>query len=167
MNEIIAGLWIGNLHSLRQLHQRAGVWTVITLLKSEYLIRFCEKMLSEQQQCRKIVWRLADKSEATFLCDNLSDVLDAIDESQRDGRPCLVHCAMGVSRSATVCAAWLMSRQQLGMPAALNLIRQVRPEIQPNLGFVAALHALEKCNGNVQQGRQRFENHKRHRMSST
>lgn len=166
MNHIIDNLWIGNLHSLRQLKQDDGAWTIITLLDSERLIRFSKTMLahveqSAQGELRSKVWRLADNNGATFLCDDLSRILNTIDDSQQEGRRCLVHCAMGVSRSAAVCAAWLISRKNMSVASALGLIREARPEIQPNMGFLAALRALEKCNGNVEAAQIRFSGHRK------
>jgi predicted protein tyrosine phosphatase len=63
---------------------------------------------------------------------------------------CLVHCAQGVSRSAAVVAAWLLySKEASTAQQALHIIREVRPHVQPNIGLLACLHAIERCHGNI------------------
>jgi hypothetical protein len=59
----------------------------------------------------------------------------------------LVHCAAGVSRSATVVLGYLMARQNLSLAAALQHLKEVRPWVSPNPGFMQQLEAYEtsKC----------------------
>eukprot|EP00980_Cylindrotheca_fusiformis_P014433 scaffold3845_cov67-Cylindrotheca_fusiformis.AAC.1 len=79
-----------------------------------------------------------------------------MDESFNRKRNILVHCAMGVSRSAALCAAWIIVRKKLSLQQAMDTIRAVRPEVLPNLGFIAWLRALEACDGNIEQARKRL-----------
>ncbi|KZP33795.1 phosphatases II, partial [Athelia psychrophila] len=58
------------------------------------------------------------------------------------GRGVLVHCQAGMSRSATIVAAYLMYTQKLGPEDALELIRKARPTIQPNAGFLQQLEVF-------------------------
>lgn len=51
----------------------------------------------------------------------------------------LVHCAQGVSRSASILIGYLMSREQLSYEAALAELQAVRPQVQPNAGFALQL----------------------------
>lgn len=46
----------------------------------------------------------------------------------------LVHCAAGVSRSATVVLGYLMSHRQLDLAAAVAHLKAVRPWVSPNDG---------------------------------
>ena len=127
-----------------------------------------------------MLWQLSDNSKADFLSPQLEQALRTIDhvmltstttttvlqqhqhqqqqESERTAA-CLVHCFHGVSRSAAVCAAWLMVRQKWSLAEALESIRRVRPQIHPNLGFIAGLHALQQCGGNVAAARERLTEH--------
>lgn len=62
---------------------------------------------------------------------------------QRGGR-CLVHCAAGVSRSATIVLAFLLLHgERMDLRSALVHLHRCRPAIWPNDGFMSALIALE------------------------
>lgn len=61
---------------------------------------------------------------------------------QRCGRV-LVHCNAGVSRSATVCIAYLMAIEAMTFPQAYDLVKSKRPCIQPNAGFMRQLKARD------------------------
>lgn len=62
-------------------------------------------------------------------------------ELRRGGRV-LVHCHMGISRSATVLAAYLIAH---GFTAeqAVEALRSVRPVVRPNDGFMEQLKQFE------------------------
>ncbi|RMZ01111.1 hypothetical protein D0860_07742 [Hortaea werneckii] len=65
-----------------------------------------------------------------------------IDEGLRDAREgsgVFVHCAMGKSRSATVCCAYLMWKFDLSPPEALRWVCEGRPVCSPNPGFMEQL----------------------------
>ncbi|XP_061084527.1 dual specificity protein phosphatase 13B-like [Conger conger] len=55
----------------------------------------------------------------------------------------LVHCAMGVSRSATLVLAYLMICENLTLLEAINAVRRHR-DICPNAGFLSQLRRLER-----------------------
>lgn len=51
----------------------------------------------------------------------------------------LIHCQAGVSRSATIAAAYLIWSRGMTVDAALGQIREVRPSAEPAPGFRAQL----------------------------
>lgn len=59
------------------------------------------------------------------------------------GGTVLVHCHGGVSRAATLVLAFLIGREGLCFDAALAALRQARPVVSPNSGFLAQLRAFE------------------------
>jgi len=54
-----------------------------------------------------------------------------------------IHCKAGKSRSATVVIAYLMKSEHWSMNEAYNYLKDLRPNISPNLGFVSALMEME------------------------
>ncbi|KAJ6608643.1 protein-tyrosine phosphatase-like protein [Mycena sp. CBHHK59/15] len=86
------------------------------------------------------------------LSDDLSSPLDKVISGANDiisavaampsGR-ILLHCSAAVSRSPTVVAAYLVSKCQMSLKAALGVIINARPAVCPNTGFLAQLKELE------------------------
>lgn len=52
----------------------------------------------------------------------------------------LIHCGAGASRSATLCAAYLMRTKHWGVEDALKFLKEHRSKVNPNPGFLSALH---------------------------
>lgn len=55
----------------------------------------------------------------------------------------MVHCFAGISRSATICIAYLMWKLSLSLGAAHFMVESARPCTQPNDGFKAQLQMFE------------------------
>ncbi|KAL0484966.1 dual specificity protein phosphatase [Acrasis kona] len=62
-----------------------------------------------------------------------------IDKARSNGGRVLIHCSMGVSRSATVTAAYLMRTDKLDVDEAIEIIKKERSIINPNESFRAQL----------------------------
>ena len=78
----------------------------------------------------------------TFLA-HLPRIVSAIDHSLTKGRGVLVHCYAGVSRSASVVAAFLMYKEGLTPRAAMTRVRGAKPEtFGPTPNFERALDAF-------------------------
>lgn len=83
----------------------------------------------------------AEDEGATFLA-HLPRVISAIDHHLSTGHGVLVHCYAGVSRSASVVAAYLMAREGLTPAQAMARIRRLKPEtFQPSPTFLPSLRA--------------------------
>ena len=70
---------------------------------------------------------------------------NAIVDARKSGQHVLVHCAAGISRSASVVAAYLMAGHQMTLVDALRLMKSRRPVVSPNIGFLVHLIALERA----------------------
>ncbi|KAF4113733.1 hypothetical protein G5714_006278 [Onychostoma macrolepis] len=78
------------------------------------------------------------------LCDYFDTVADKIQHvSDEDGRV-LLHCNAGVSRSATLCLAYLMKHRRLTLAEAHALLKSLRPIVRPNSGFWRQLIEYER-----------------------
>lgn len=62
-----------------------------------------------------------------------------ISQIRKSGGKTLVHCVAGVSRSATLCIAYLMKYQHMSLLQAYNYVKSKRPQIKPNNGFFRQL----------------------------
>ena len=51
----------------------------------------------------------------------------------------LVHCFVGVSRSATISIAYLMRLKRMTYEKTLKLVKSKRPDVMPNVGFIQQL----------------------------
>jgi len=56
----------------------------------------------------------------------------------------LVHCRVGVSRSATLAIAQLMASRRVGFLEAYRGVRSQRPGVLPNIGFASQLQRFER-----------------------
>ncbi|THV08359.1 phosphatases II [Dendrothele bispora CBS 962.96] len=68
-----------------------------------------------------------------------------IDQAIRAGGVVLVHCVQGLSRSATVVAAYLMWSRRISATRAIEIVREGREQIWPNPGFQEQLVLFELC----------------------
>ena len=74
----------------------------------------------------------------TRLEEAFPAAFEFIDSARAGGGRCLVHCNAGVSRSAALCVAYLMVREELSFTQALQQVNAVRP-VRPNPGFQSQL----------------------------
>lgn len=58
---------------------------------------------------------------------------------RKNGQAVLVHCKMGVSRSASTVIAYAMKQQRWPLDVALAFVRDRRSIIKPNEGFMKQL----------------------------
>lgn len=72
---------------------------------------------------------------ASPLGDHFDEVADEIQRTAERGGRTLVHCNAGVSRSAALCAAYLMKHRGLSLREAHSWLRTCRPVVRPNGGF--------------------------------
>ncbi|XP_023968847.1 dual specificity protein phosphatase 14-like isoform X1 [Chrysemys picta bellii] len=71
-------------------------------------------------------------------------VADRIHQTgKRNGRT-LVHCVAGVSRSASLCIAYLMKYHRLSLLDAHQWVKSRRPVVRPNVGFWRQLIDYER-----------------------
>ena len=77
--------------------------------------------------------------------DHFKDIVAFISDGlSREGCKVLVHCAAGISRSATMIISYLVAEEQLGWKEGLHLCRQARPVVCPNPAFRKQLEEWEQ-----------------------
>lgn len=86
-----------------------------------------------------------DPGEADEMLWHLPRAVSAIEDHLSKGGGVLVHCYAGISRSASVVAAYLMFKEGLSVREAMARIKAVKPEtFGPDPTFASALHAFER-----------------------
>ena len=67
------------------------------------------------------------------------------DEVRHEGGKVLIHCQAGVSRSATITIAYIMSRSRLAMHDTFRFVKSRRAIVSPNFNFMGQLYSLEQA----------------------
>lgn len=86
---------------------------------------------------------LPNDASAALLESFINDVHMRIAAELSRGHSVLVHCIMGMSRSATVVTGYVMKELGLKRDEALELVRRSRRIARPNPGFLKLLDRLE------------------------
>lgn len=90
--------------------------------------------------------------EATDLLPYWKDTYNFIDAARKSGQAVLVHCKMGVSRSASTVIAFAMKHHQWPLEAAMAYVQDCRSIIKPNDSFKKQ---LQTYNGILNASQQR------------
>ncbi|KAI8137494.1 protein-tyrosine phosphatase-like protein [Fennellomyces sp. T-0311] len=130
--EVIPGLWIGGYKAFedQSFLRKNKISFILTLghFKQQY---------PEEQFTHEII-PITDNPEANII-QYFPVTNSFIGTALDSGKRILVHCLAGVSRSPTVVAAYLMNKRRLHPKAALAIIKQTRPFVNPNAGFMNQL----------------------------
>eukprot|EP01065_Artemidia_motanka_P009067 TRINITY_DN14624_c0_g1_i1.p1 TRINITY_DN14624_c0_g1~~TRINITY_DN14624_c0_g1_i1.p1 ORF type:complete len:1215 (+),score=237.77 TRINITY_DN14624_c0_g1_i1:61-3645(+) len=129
------GLYIGALRTAQErVYARLGITHVLTVGRELDVIP------APHVAHHKVnVDDIADEDIITLL----ASAHNFIDQGRLQSGKVLVHCFKGQSRSATVTASYLMKTEGLCVEDALQSVREARPCIRPNDGFLAQMHRLE------------------------
>ncbi len=134
MNQIDKNLYLGPLEAALKLDrpQNRGKWFVLSIMEDPPKLK----------HVKQLAIYLSDH-HATHIDSWFDIALKAIDTHLRQGKKVLVHCRMGISRSATMIIAHLMKKRGLSMKQAISHVERVRPIINPNPGFMTQLKIFE------------------------
>ncbi|KAM9360530.1 protein phosphatase Slingshot homolog 1 [Symphorus nematophorus] len=81
--------------------------------------------------------------DATDLLAHWNDTYNFIVKAKKNHSKCLVHCKMGVSRSASTVIAYAMKEYGWSLEKAYNFVKQKRSVTRPNPGFMRQLAEYE------------------------
>ena len=132
LDEILPGLFLSDYKKAENLHllERYRITHILTLcedLPPRYPDQFTYCVRSIDDRIGVSIQQLFPETNA-FIDQPL----------QRNGRV-LVHCLMGVSRSATAVIAYVMWKRRMRFAEALAFVRERHPDTDPNGGFVQQL----------------------------
>ncbi|XP_078536612.1 dual specificity protein phosphatase 19 [Lissotriton helveticus] len=81
----------------------------------------------------------------TDITSYFLESFDFLEKVKKEGGVVLVHCNAGVSRSAAVVIGFLMHSEGLNFARAFSTVKNARPAICPNPGFMEQLHKYQHC----------------------
>uniref|UniRef100_A0A8C5HL00 Protein phosphatase Slingshot homolog 1 n=1 Tax=Gouania willdenowi TaxID=441366 RepID=A0A8C5HL00_GOUWI len=81
--------------------------------------------------------------DATDLLAHWNDTYNFIAKAKKNNSKCLVHCKMGVSRSASTVIAYAMKEYGWSLEKAHNFVKQRRNIAEPNTAFMRQLAEYE------------------------
>ncbi|GFO46364.1 dual specificity protein phosphatase 1 [Plakobranchus ocellatus] len=135
-SEILPHLYLGDVsHSAqRPLLEQLGITALLNVSSS------CDNHFQTSYTYKNVT--VSDDMGADLISwfPELIDFIDSV--SSQQGRV-LVHCRAGVSRSATVCIAYIMHKQGLSLDSAYEFVKSKRPVIDPNINFIQQLQKFE------------------------
>ncbi|KAJ7774470.1 hypothetical protein DFH07DRAFT_100311 [Mycena maculata] len=137
MDEIISGLWVGDLPSATDTTnlKANNIFSILSAMRGRVTIN--ETFVRHQI--------LLDDTEEADVLVHFIPAITFIQAELDKGRGVLVHCQAGMSRSVTIVAAYLMCTQNIDTQSALDIIRKARPNIEPNPGFLLQLEIFYKA----------------------
>ena len=135
MTEILPNLWLGNLDTTYDLEflQDAKITHVLSILEIDH----CSPAMAAKGVIHMRIRMYDSDDEPIFnvfptACKFIGDAL-------KGGGAVYVHCLMGMSRSPTLVAAYLMKTHDMSAEEALTFLVERRPIVCPNDGFRDAL----------------------------
>ena len=146
--EVTAGLWIGPQTSAMKIQamRENGIKRILKVNETGSLIDMAKWGI------KRLNVNLEDHSD--YALDTEKEVLPCL-KFIHDGivgnpvEATLVVCTAGMSRSATICIAYLMLYQNLTFQEAFDKTKKARRFINPNAGFVRYLLGLESQRGSM------------------
>lgn len=135
-SEISEGVWLGSYRSASNRNglREKGITHILSVanLKPRFPEIFTYKVID------------VDDVESEDLSPFFDECVKFISTALKAGGHVLVHCSAGVSRSATICLAYLIRKKHMKYEKALEHVRSLRPVVCPNSGFIQQLRSFEK-----------------------
>ena len=141
-NEIIPNLFLTNYQSVQNILSGEKPFVKIT-----HLLTIAEELdLSKEASSQNIEYKRIPACD--YSCFELQpyfpEITDFIHQSLSSQGIIIVHCLMGVSRSATAVIAYLIRFKGLTADKAYDLVREKRTIASPNDGFLNQLKKYER-----------------------
>ena len=143
------GIFIGNAYSVignyaTKEEDLLGVLQIRVVISALTEDEYEDYMIS-REDFPDIAWHrfVIDDDEDEKISDYFFTVYKIISQALSENKNVIVHCAAGMSRSPSLVIAYLMIENRWCYEEAFNFVKQRRPIVEPNIGFVKQLKALE------------------------
>lgn len=134
--EILPHLYLGSARDAarKEQLQQLGITALLNVTQ------FCPNLFQEvfEYKCIPVRDTGCEDIGAYF-----QEAINFIDQVKSQNGKVLVHCQAGVSRSATICIAYLMATRRLRMEEAYKYVKSRRRIVSPNFSFMGQLLTFE------------------------
>lgn len=134
--EILPFLYLGSAYhaSRKDMLDALGITALINVSAN------CPNHFEEHFQYKSIP---VEDSHKADISSWFNVAIDFIDSVKNAGGRVFVHCQAGISRSATICLAYLMRTNRVKLDEAFEFVKQRRSIISPNFSFMGQLLQFE------------------------
>ncbi|EHB01058.1 Dual specificity protein phosphatase 19 [Heterocephalus glaber] len=80
----------------------------------------------------------------TSILSYFPECFEFIEQAKMKDGVVLVHCNAGVSRAAAIVVGFLMNSEEISFSSAFTLVKNARPSIRPNSGFMEQLRTYQE-----------------------
>ncbi len=145
VDKITPNVWLGGREAILENPPQFDV--VITVITRQELENYqIEKYVKQTHPNCEWVYFDVDDVEDAPIQTLFREVHEIIQKAESENKTVLVHCAAGISRSASLVIAHLMLKHKWTFQQAHYSVKLKRPIITPNDGFVKALKELDYDN---------------------
>ncbi|KAM9313442.1 dual specificity protein phosphatase 1-A-like [Gastrophryne carolinensis] len=134
--EILPFLYLGSAYhaSRKDMLDALGITALINVSAN------CPNHFEGHYQYKSIP---VEDSHKANISSWFNEAIDFIDSIKNNGGRVFVHCQAGISRSATICLAYLMRTNRVRLDEAFEFVKQRRSIISPNFSFMGQLLQFE------------------------
>lgn len=134
--EILPHLYLGSARDAarKEQLQQLGITALLNVTQ------FCPNLFQEAFEYKCIPVR---DTGCEDIAAYFQESIHFIDQVKSQNGKVLVHCQAGVSRSATICIAYLMATKRLRMEEAYKYVKSRRRIVSPNFSFMGQLLTFE------------------------
>jgi len=139
IHDIVKGLYLSGMSVLQgdgKEVEKLGITAVLSL--TDFTMGRLPGCVKQHERIH-----VADSLSAD-LTPHFKTCVEFIHRAISSGQKVLVHCVAGVSRSASICIAYLMTHHQLSLEDARKLVKKQRPCTRPNESFISQLEEYSK-----------------------
>ena len=138
----IGNQYLGNISAAKNLEniKTFNVKNIVSILSEEEISNLPE-LYRENDINHCII--SANDSLDQIISPYLEETSDWIKEALKNGNV-LVHCLLGISRSASFVISYLMYNKFMGYQVALDFVKNMRPRVNPNKIFEIQLKQQSK-----------------------
>lgn len=141
IHRVLPGLYISGVDAITPDHlELLDISAIVNL--SELHIALPSSLVSPRNKCH--VYFPDDEADTKLFTRRIikGGVLSFIHKQRVQHRSILVHCMMGISRSAAVIIAYLIWKYKFSFEGAFQHLKSCRHQIMPNAGFTSQLERL-------------------------